>query len=103
MALVVMLMPFFNQLADKSLDVNDLIQPKIVGGFILLALITGLARRKLSGILPLCFQSAGCDQGAVREFRFSDYVAPGAGGFPVCDFDRSCSGYHCHSGADAGL
>jgi putative ABC transport system permease protein len=53
MALVVMLMPFFNQLADKALNVNDLIQPKIVGGFILLALITGL----LAGSYPAFYLS----------------------------------------------
>ncbi|SEI44893.1 putative ABC transport system permease protein [Dyadobacter sp. SG02] len=53
MALVVLLLPFFNQLADKSLDVNDLLQPKIVGGFVLLALITGL----LAGSYPAFYLS----------------------------------------------
>ena len=53
MALVVLLLPFFNQLADKSLDLQELLQPKIVGGFVLLALVTGL----LAGSYPAFYLS----------------------------------------------
>lgn len=53
MALVVICLPFFNQLADKHLNVDQLLQPHIVGGFVLLALITGL----LSGSYPAFYLS----------------------------------------------
>lgn len=50
---VVLLLPFFNQLADKTLDSNDLFQPIIIGGFVGLALVTGL----LAGSYPAFYLS----------------------------------------------
>ena len=51
--LVILCLPLFNGLADKALDINDLMQPTIVGGFILLAFVTGL----LAGSYPAFYLS----------------------------------------------
>ena len=51
--LVVMLMPLFNQLADKTLLASDLLKPEIIAAFILLALVTGL----LAGSYPAFYLS----------------------------------------------
>lgn len=53
MVSVALLLPFFNQLADKTLQVSDLLQPRIMGGFLLLALLTGL----LAGSYPAFYLS----------------------------------------------
>ncbi len=42
MMLAVLLLPTFNQLTDKSLQLNDLLSPWTVAGFVALALVTGL-------------------------------------------------------------
>lgn len=52
-AFVALCLPFFNQLADKTLYISDLLQPGIVAAFILLALLTGL----LAGSYPAFFLS----------------------------------------------
>lgn len=52
-AAVALLLPFFNQLADKTLTVDDLLQAHILGGFVLLALLTGL----LAGSYPAFYLS----------------------------------------------
>ncbi|HEV7380333.1 MAG TPA: ABC transporter permease [Dyadobacter sp.] len=50
---VTLLLPFFNQLSDKSLLVSDLLKPEILVVFVLLAFLTGL----LSGSYPAFYLS----------------------------------------------
>ncbi|TLV01005.1 ABC transporter permease [Dyadobacter luticola] len=50
---VILFLPVFNQLADKTLDFSTLFEPKIVLAFIALAIITGL----LSGSYPAFYLS----------------------------------------------
>lgn len=50
---VALCLPFFNQLADKTLYISDLLRPEIILAFIALALITGL----LAGSYPAFFLS----------------------------------------------
>lgn len=50
---VIMLLPLFNQLSDKNLQVSVLFEPQIVLAFVVLALLTGL----LSGSYPAFFLS----------------------------------------------
>lgn len=51
--LVVLFLPFFNQLADKSLTINELVKPEIIAGFVALAFVTGL----LAGSYPAFYLS----------------------------------------------
>ncbi|MHA4742382.1 ABC transporter permease [Dyadobacter sp. MSC1_007] len=51
--LVVLFLPFFNQLADKSLTINELLKPEIIAGFVALAFVTGL----LAGSYPAFYLS----------------------------------------------
>ncbi|QRR01876.1 ABC transporter permease [Dyadobacter sandarakinus] len=51
--LVALSLPFFNQLASKSLAMEELLQPHILGAFFLLALLTGL----LAGSYPAFYLS----------------------------------------------
>lgn len=51
--MVALLLPYFNQLADKSLTINELLEPEIIAGFVLLAFLTGL----LAGSYPAFYLS----------------------------------------------
>jgi putative ABC transport system permease protein len=50
---VILFLPVFNQLADKTLEVSTLFRPEIVFAFLVLALVTGL----LSGSYPAFYLS----------------------------------------------
>ncbi|MCE7058854.1 ABC transporter permease [Dyadobacter sp. CY343] len=50
---VLLFLPFFNQLADKSLLISDLLDPKIILAFVVLALLTGV----ISGSYPAFYLS----------------------------------------------
>lgn len=52
-ASVVVFLPFFNQLSDKSLSISELFKPEIALAFIVLALLTGL----LAGSYPAFYLS----------------------------------------------
>lgn len=52
-ASVAILLPFFNQLSDKSLNISELFKPEIVAAFVALAFVTGL----LSGSYPAFYLS----------------------------------------------
>jgi putative ABC transport system permease protein len=52
-ACVILFLPMFNQLADKSLRINELFEPEIVVAFLALALMTGL----LAGSYPAFYLS----------------------------------------------
>ncbi|KAA0989604.1 ABC transporter permease [Dyadobacter aurulentus] len=50
---VLLFLPFFNQLADKSLLISDLLKPEIILAFVALALLTGV----ISGSYPAFYLS----------------------------------------------
>ena len=55
--LTVVLLPYFNELAAKSISTGFLFQPAIVGYYITLSLLIGLIGGQLPCILPFAFQS----------------------------------------------